>query len=146
MKAWQNLLESNDVAHWLIAVGIFVAVLVAVPVIRYVAARLFSSVSRRTGVAWGDALADILQRTSVLLFVPLAAYAAMLSLAFPQRVERATALFAIAAAGSIAGFPIRSTNCCVASSRTVRLGSPRAVISSAAVAASRLAGRRAFPL
>ena len=97
MKAWQNLLESNDAAHWLIAVGIFVAVLVAVPVIRYVAARLFSSVSRRTGVAWGDALADILQRTSVLLFVPLAAYAAMLSLAFPQRVERATALFAIAA-------------------------------------------------
>jgi small-conductance mechanosensitive channel len=97
MKAWQKLLESNDATDWLIAVGIFFAVLVAVPIVRYVAARLFSSVSRRTGVAWGDALADILQKTSVLLFVPLAAYAAMLLLAFPQRIERITALLAIAA-------------------------------------------------
>jgi small-conductance mechanosensitive channel len=97
MKAWQSLLESNDATAWLIGVGIFFAVLAAVPVIRYVAGRLFSSVSHRAGVAWGDALADILQKTSVLLFVPLAAYAAMLPLAFPQRVERVTALLAVAA-------------------------------------------------
>lgn len=97
MKAWQKLLESNDATHWLIAVGIFLAVLVAVPVIRYVAARLFSSVSRRTGVVWGDALADTLQKTSSLLFVPLAAYVALLSLEIPPRVERVAALVAIAA-------------------------------------------------
>jgi small-conductance mechanosensitive channel len=97
MKAWQNFLESNDATHWVIAVGIFLAVLAAVPLIRYVAARLFSSLSRRTGVAWGDALADTLQKTSSLLFVPLAAYAALLSLEIPPRIERVVALVAIAA-------------------------------------------------
>ena len=97
MNAWQNMLESNDATGWLIAIGIFAAVLFAVPVVRYVAARIFRSVSRRTGVAWGDALADTLQKTSILLFVPLAAYGALLSLAVPERVERLAALVAIAA-------------------------------------------------
>ncbi len=97
MKAWQKLLESNDATGWLIAIGIFAAVLIAVPIIRFVAARLSASISRRTGVAWGDALAEILQKTSVLLFVPLAAYAALLSLAVPTRVEHVAALAAMAA-------------------------------------------------
>jgi len=97
MKAWKQLLESNDVTEWLIALGIFVVVLVAVPIVRYVVSQLFRSVSRRTGVAWGDALADTLQTTSILLFVPLAVYAASLSLVVAARMERVLALVAIAA-------------------------------------------------
>jgi len=97
MKAWQKLLESNDATDWLIVVGIFLAVLVAVPSVRYVATRVFRSVSRRTGVAWGNALADTLQTTSILLFVPLALYAAQLALAVPARIEKVVALVAIAA-------------------------------------------------
>jgi len=97
MKAWQKILESNDAAEWLIAIGVLVAVLVAVPIVRYVVARLFRSVSRRTSVEWGNALADTLETTSILLFVPLAAYAALLSLAIPARIERVVALVAIAA-------------------------------------------------
>jgi small-conductance mechanosensitive channel len=97
MKSWQEILEANDVTTWLIGIGVFTAVLVLVPVARHIGSRLFASVSRRTGLAWGDALADTLQKTSTLLFVPVAFYLAALSLSIPARVERVAALVAIAA-------------------------------------------------
>jgi small-conductance mechanosensitive channel len=97
MKSWQKILEANDVTDWLITAAVFVAVLVAVPVARFVGSRLFASVSRRTGVPWGDTVAETLQGTSIVLFIPIAAYAASLSLTFPARVERFAALAAIAA-------------------------------------------------
>jgi small-conductance mechanosensitive channel len=96
MKSWQKILEANDVTDWLIAAAVFVAVLVAVPIARYLGTRLFASLSSRTGVAWGDALADALQRTRLVLFIPVAAYAASLSLTLLASVERFVALVAIA--------------------------------------------------
>ena len=97
MSWWRKVLETTDATEWLIALAVFAAVLIAVPVARSMASRLFASVSRRTGVFWGEALADMLQATGVLLFVPVAAYAALLSLEIPARVERVAALVAIAA-------------------------------------------------
>jgi len=96
MKAWHKILEANDVTDWLIAAAVLIAVIVAVPIARYAGTRLFSSLSRRTGVGWGDGLAETLRGTSVVLFVPLAAYVASLSLTIPTRVERFAALAAIA--------------------------------------------------
>jgi small-conductance mechanosensitive channel len=92
MKSWQKILEANDVTDWLIAAAVFVAV----PIARYLGTRLFASLSSRTGVAWGDALADALQRTRLVLFIPVAAYAASLSLTLLASVERFVALVAIA--------------------------------------------------
>ncbi|MDH3289161.1 MAG: mechanosensitive ion channel family protein [Betaproteobacteria bacterium] len=97
MKLLQKILEANDVTDWLIALGIFVAVPVAVLIARYAGARLFAALSRRTGVAWGDAVTEMLRGTSLMLFVPIAAYAASLSLTLPAGVERFAALAAIAA-------------------------------------------------
>jgi small-conductance mechanosensitive channel len=97
MKSWQTILEANDVTAWLIAVGVFAAVLVAVPIARYAGTRLFASLSRRTGVPWGDAVAETLRGMSLVLFVPIAAYAASLALTLPAGVERFAALAAIAA-------------------------------------------------
>lgn len=97
MKSWQKILEANDVTAWLIAAAVLIAVLVAVPIARYVGMRLGTSLSRKTGVAWGDALADALQGTSLVLFIPIAAYAASLSLTLPAGGERFAALVAIAA-------------------------------------------------
>lgn len=97
MKLWQKMLEANDATEWLIAAAVFVAVLVAVPAARYVGTRLFAAVSRRTGVAWGDAMAQALGGTRTILFIPVAAYVGSLALAIPARVEKFTALVAIAA-------------------------------------------------
>jgi len=97
MNVLQKILEAHDVTVWLIASAIFVAVLVAVPIARYLGARLFASLSRRTGVVWGDALADALQGTSLVLFIPIAAYAASLSLTLPEDVAHIDALVAIIA-------------------------------------------------
>jgi small-conductance mechanosensitive channel len=97
MKLWQKILEANDATDWLIAAGVFIAVLVAVPLARYVGTRLFASISRKTGLVWGDALAEMLRGTSVVLFVPIAAYIASLSLTLPAGVERFAALAALAA-------------------------------------------------
>ena len=96
-KAWQKILEANDAPEWLIAAGVFIAVLMIVPVARHVLARVFAAISRKTGVAWGAALADALQGTSYILFVPVALYAASLTLAIPPRIERFADLAAIAA-------------------------------------------------
>jgi len=97
MKSWQKILETNAVTDWLIAAAVLVAVMVAVPIARYAMGRLFASLSRRTGVAWGDGLAETLRGTSVVLFVPIAAYAAALFLTLPSRIERFADLAAIAA-------------------------------------------------
>lgn len=97
MKSWEKILEANEANDWLIALAVFAAVLAALPVARFIATRVFASISRRAGVAWGGALADTLQHTSVLLFIPVAAYVASLSLTIPPRVERVAALVAIAA-------------------------------------------------
>ncbi len=97
MKSLEKILEANDVTVWLIASGIFVAVLVAVPIARHVGARLFASLSRRTGVVWGDVLADALQGTNLVLFIPIAAYAASLALTRLADIERLVALAAIIA-------------------------------------------------
>ena len=96
MKSWLTILNANDVTDWLIAAAVLISVLVAVAIARYAGTRLFASLSRRTHVEWGDGLAETLRGTSVVLFVPLSAYVASLSLTIPPRVERFAALAAIA--------------------------------------------------
>jgi small-conductance mechanosensitive channel len=97
LKTWQKIVEANAASEWLIAAAVFIAVFAAVAIARYVVARLVAAVSRKTGVAWGDALADALQATSFVLFIPLAAYVASLTLTVPARIERFLDLAAIAA-------------------------------------------------
>ena len=97
LKTWQKIVEANAASEWLIAAAVFIAVFAAVAIARYVVARLVAAVSRKTGVAWGDALADALEGTSFVLFIPLAAYVASLTLTVPARIERFLDLAAIAA-------------------------------------------------
>ncbi len=96
MKSWQKIVDANGATDWLIAAAVFLAVLIAVPIARYLGQRLFAALSRRTGADWGDGVAETLRGTSVVLFIPIAAYAAALLLTLPSRIERFADHLAIA--------------------------------------------------
>ncbi|KPK19599.1 MAG: hypothetical protein AMJ67_04860 [Betaproteobacteria bacterium SG8_41] len=97
MKYLEKILESQEATALLIATAIFIAVLAAVLIARYVGTRLFASLSRRTGILWADGVAEMLRATSLVVFIPIAAQAASLSLSIPAGARRFAIHLAIAA-------------------------------------------------
>jgi small-conductance mechanosensitive channel len=86
MKLWDQLLHDNAPEAWLLAGVIAVAVLLAIWTVRRL--RLITRLARTTGTRAGDAVADAVGATRLLLFLPLALHAGASALQLPAAIDR----------------------------------------------------------
>jgi small-conductance mechanosensitive channel len=85
MKLWEQLLQRNDWEEISIAVGIALAVLIAIGVARRL--RVVTRIARGTGTKAGDAVVEAMNATRLWLFLPLAAFAGASTLKIPARLD-----------------------------------------------------------
>jgi len=79
VKLWNSVLQANDAADFALALGLLLAVPLALALAKRVAVRLTSTYA--TGAAWGGIPAALARATSLWALLPLAVYAAALALA-----------------------------------------------------------------
>jgi len=103
MKGWNQLMQANGPADFLTALGIAVAVWIALAIAKRYGGRLLTRIAKRTEALWGDLLAGTVRATSLTLLTPVALYAGFSVLDTPAQlarfVELAAALALLAQAG-----------------------------------------------
>ena len=83
-EAWR----ANTLYDWSTAGLLLVAAMLALAVVRYIAARLTGAVAKRTATKLDDHAAQVISRTRLWLFFPVALYAGASALALPVKLER----------------------------------------------------------
>jgi small-conductance mechanosensitive channel len=96
-------MQANGPADFLAALGIAVAVWIALAIAKRYGGRLLTRIAKRTGALWGDLLAGTVRATSLILLAPVALYAGFSVLDAPAQlarfIELATMLALLAQAG-----------------------------------------------
>lgn len=95
MKMLREALEANDLYTFAIACATTLAVLLALLLVRFIAARIVAALARRTTNAIDDSAASAIARTKLALLTPLAIQAGASALELDPAIHRVIGLVAI---------------------------------------------------
>ena len=95
MKALQQAWSDNSLEGFAVALGVMVAVMVALWIARAAVGRVLLGISRRTSSVLDDIAANAVRSTNLWLLVPIAVHAGGTMLELPQALSSATGLAAM---------------------------------------------------